>query len=98
VEKQLGHPVKKLRSDKGGEYRSKEAEAYLKEHDIIAEMIAPYSRSPMELLKEKITQMVNSMLITSGLPTCYWREALLMANWILNRVSYSKSDTTPHQQ
>ena len=44
MEKQLGHPVKKLRSDKGGEYRSKEAEAYLKEHGIIADMIAPYSR------------------------------------------------------
>ena len=32
VEKKLGHPVKKLRSDRGGEYRSKEAEAYLKEY------------------------------------------------------------------
>ena len=43
VEKQLGCPIKKLKSDRGGEYRSKEAEAYLKEHGIIAEMTTPYS-------------------------------------------------------
>jgi len=43
VEKQLGHPLKKLRSDRGSEYRSKKAKPYLKEHGIIAEMIALYS-------------------------------------------------------
>ena len=31
VEKQLGCPVKKLISDRGGEYQSKEVEAYFKE-------------------------------------------------------------------
>jgi len=41
--------------------------------------------------------MVNSMLITCTLHTCYWGEVLLTANWILNRVPYSKSYTTPLQ-
>jgi len=36
------------------------------------------------------------MLIIFGLPTCHCGEALLMANWILNRVPYSKSNTTQH--
>jgi len=100
VEKQLGRPVKKLRSDRG-EYQSKEAEAYLMEHDIIVETTASYSPQSNGIAERKnhtLTEMVNSMLITSDLSTCYWGEALLMANWILNRVPYSKSDTTPHQQ
>jgi len=74
VKKQLGHSVKKLKSDRGGEYRSKEAEAYLKEHGIIAETTAPYSPQSNGIAERKnrtLTEMVNSMLITSGLPTCY---------------------------
>ncbi|XP_020263201.1 uncharacterized protein LOC109839181 [Asparagus officinalis] len=43
VEKQLGLQVKKLRSDRGGEYHSKESEAYFEEHGIIAKTIVPYS-------------------------------------------------------
>ena len=41
--------------------------------------------------------MVNSMLFISALPTFYWGETLMMANWILNWVPYSKSNTTLHQ-
>ena len=100
VEKQLGLQVKKLRSDRGGEYRSKELDAYFKEHGIITKTTTPYSSQSNRIAERKnhtLTEMVNLMLITSGLPTCYWREALLMANWILNRVSYSKLNSTPHQ-
>ena len=50
VEKQLGHPVKKLRSYRGGEYRLKEAEAHLKEHGIIAETTALYSPQFIEIV------------------------------------------------
>ena len=82
MEKQLGCPVKKLRSDRGGEYRSKEVEAYLKRHDIIAEMTAPYSLQSNEITNRKnhiFTEIINLMLITFGLPICYWGDAL-MAN------------------
>ena len=44
MEKQLRRPVKKLRSDRDGEYRSKEAEVYLMEHVIIVETTALYSQ------------------------------------------------------
>jgi len=79
----------------------KEAEAYLKEHVIIEETTAPCSPQSNGIVERKnrtLTEMVNSMLITSGFPTCYWGEALPMANWILNRVLYFKSNITPHQQ
>ena len=59
---------------------------------------SPQSNGIAERKNRTLIEMVNSMLITSGLPTCYLGEALLMANWILHRVPYSKSDTTSHQQ
>jgi len=66
VEKQLGRPVNKLRSDRGGEYQSKEAEAYFKEQGIIAEMTAPYSPQYNKIAERKnhtLTEMVNSMYL-----------------------------------
>ena len=62
MEKQLGRLVKKLRSDRGGEYRLNEAEAHLKEHSIIAETIAPYSPQSNEIAERKnrtLTEMVT---------------------------------------
>jgi len=91
---------KEVRSDRGGEYQSKEVEAYLKEYGIIAEMTALYSSQSNRIVERKnctFTEMVNSILITFHLPTCYWGEALLMANWILNWVPYPTSNITPHQ-
>ncbi|KAJ6843584.1 uncharacterized protein M6B38_297015 [Iris pallida] len=41
--------------------------------------------------------MMNSMLLTAGLPKCYWGEATLTATFILNRVPYATSDITPHE-
>lgn len=100
VEKQLGRPIKRLRSDRGGEYRSKESAAYFKEHGIIAETTSPHSPQSNGIAERKnrtLTEMVNSMLLTSGLPTCYWGEALLTANFILNRVPYAKTKISPHE-
>ena len=97
MEKHFKHPINKLRSDRGGEYRSKEAEAYLKEYGIIAETTAPYSPQSNRTAERKnhtLTEMENSMLITSNLSICHWGEALLMANWILTWESYSKLDIT----
>ncbi|KAJ6807341.1 uncharacterized protein M6B38_172125 [Iris pallida] len=43
--------------------------------------------------------MMNSMLLTAGLPKCYWGEAALTATatFILNRVPYTTSDITLHE-
>jgi len=64
VEKQLGCPVKKLISDRGGEYQSKEVEAYFKEKGIIAETTAYYSPRSNEIAERKnhiLTEMVISI-------------------------------------
>lgn len=41
VEKQSGHEVKTLRSDRGGEFMNKDFIAYCEDHDIKRELTAP---------------------------------------------------------
>ena len=40
---------------------------------------------------------MNVMLINSGLPQNLWREVILSANYILNKVSRKKVDKTPYE-
>ena len=41
--------------------------------------------------------MINSMLISSGLPLLMWGEAVLSACYILNRVPLKNKDFTPYE-
>ena len=41
--------------------------------------------------------MINCMLNSSGLPHNLWREALITANFILNRIPHKKSDKSPYE-
>jgi len=42
--------------------------------------------------------MVNIMLFSSGAPENFWGEALLSADFILNKVSQRDSDVTPYER
>ena len=53
VEKKFGRSVKKIRNDRGGQYRSKKPEAYLKEHGIIVDTTTPYSPLSNEIVEKK---------------------------------------------
>ena len=41
--------------------------------------------------------MMNSMLLSSGAPQNLWGEALLSANYILNKVPHKKTHKTPYE-
>ena len=41
---------------------------------------------------------MNALLISSGLPQKLCREAILIANQILNRVPYSKTQSIPYEK
>ena len=40
---------------------------------------------------------MNAMLISSGLPQNLWGEAILSANYILNKLPQKKLDKTPYE-
>jgi transposase InsO family protein len=70
VENQLERKIKRLRSNHGGEYFSREFSEFCIEHEIIYERTPPYSPQSNRIAKRKnrtLTKLVNTMLETLGL-------------------------------
>ena len=70
VENQPNKKIKVLRSDRGGEYELSFVDICA-QHGIIHETIAPYSPQSNGVVERKnrtLKEMVNAMLISSGLP------------------------------
>ena len=87
-----------LRSDRGGEYESPFVDLCA-QHGIIHENTAPYSPQSNGVAKRKnhiLKEMMDAMLISYGLPQKMWGEAILFANYLLNKVPKTKEEKTPH--
>src|SRR3954465_2276495 len=101
VENQLDRKIKRLRSDRGGEYFSNEFDAFCAEHGIIHERTPPYSPQSNGVAKRKnrtLTDLVNAMLDTSGLSKVWWGEAIITACHVLNRVPTKNKTITPFEE
>jgi transposase InsO family protein len=73
VENQLERKIKRVRSDRGGEYFSNLFTLFCEEHDIIHERTPPYSLQSNGVAERKnrtLTDLVNAMLDTAGLSKC----------------------------
>ena len=99
VENQLNRKIKVLRSDRGGEYESPFVDLCAR-HGIIHETTTPYSPQSNGVAERKnrtLKEMMNAMLISSGLPQNMWGEAILSANYLLNKVPKKKVEKTPYE-
>ena len=70
VENQLGRKIKAIRSDRCGEYDAP-FDRICQEHGIIHQTSVPYTPQQNEISKRKnrtLKEMMNVMLISSGLP------------------------------
>ena len=98
VENQLNEIIKVLRSDRGGEYDSSAFGELCAKFGIIHQTTTPYTSQQNGIVERKnrtLKDMVNAMLISSGLPQNLWGEAVLIANFILNRVPHKKTGLIP---
>ena len=89
-----------LRSDRGGEYVAPYG-VYCAQHGIIHQTTAPYSPPSNGVAERKnrtLKEMMNAMLISSGLPQNLWGEVILSTNYILNKVPRKNVDQTPYKQ
>ena len=89
VENQLEKKIKRLRSDRGGEYFSNDFSEFCAVHGIIHERAPPYSPQFNGIAERKnrtLTNLVNAMLETAGLSKEWWGETILIACHVLNRV------------
>nr|GEY27705.1 retrotransposon protein, putative, Ty1-copia subclass [Tanacetum cinerariifolium] len=100
VENQLGKTIKALRSDRGGEYISREFKDYLKACGIVQQLTPQYTPQHNGVLERRnhtLLDMVRSMMNLTTLLLSFWDYALVSATCILNMVSTKKVDKTPYE-
>ena len=101
VEKSTGKALKAIRTDNGGEFTSREFEAYLKTEGVRHELTIPKNpeqNGVAERMNRTLIETARSMLINSKLPLRFWAEAVSTAAYLRNR-SPTKSvcGMTPHE-
>ncbi|CAI7762474.1 unnamed protein product [Closterium sp. NIES-54] len=97
VERQQDRLVKAIRTDRGGEFLSKEFGLWLKKNGIRYSLIMPYSPAMngiAERANRTITETARGLLIEAGLPDYFWpdavRSACVAKNRALNHVGTDK--------
>jgi len=98
-----GQRIRRLRTDNGGEYVSKEFENYLKSREIFHELTVPHSpeqNGVAERMNCTLVESARSMLSHAGLPKSFWAEAISTAAYIRNRMPTAaiREDKTPYER
>lgn len=96
---QGGRPVKRIRTDNGGEYVSNQLAAELKNLGIWHETSAahtPEQNGRAERLNRTIMERARTFLSESGLPSNLWGHAIHHANNIRNSVVYAPTKQVPY--
>ncbi|KAK2980575.1 hypothetical protein RJ640_017437 [Escallonia rubra] len=101
VEKQSGYQIKAMRSDRGGEFISKEFKAFCEENGIRRPLTIPYSPQQNGVVERKnrsIVNMTKSMLKSKNLPKEFWAKAVDCAVYLSNRsLTRSVWNQTPQE-
>jgi len=98
VENQLDRKIKRVRSDRGGEYVL--FNDFYEKEGIIHKVTPPYSPESNGVVERKnrtLKEMMNAMLVSSSAPDNLWGEALLSACHIQNRIPYKQMGKTPYE-
>jgi hypothetical protein len=101
IENETDLKIKRLRSNKGGEFTSYEFEEFCENHGIkshFSSARAPRKNGVVERKNKKLQEMAKTMLNESKLPDTFWREAISTTIYILNRVQIRvKINETPYE-
>ena len=98
VENQLNKKIKRIRSDRGGEYFL--INDLCEKEGIIHEVTPPYSPESNGVAERKnrtFKEMMNALLVSSGAPNNLWGEAILSACFLQNRIPHRKTNKTPYE-
>ncbi|CAL2227983.1 unnamed protein product [Prunus armeniaca] len=88
VEFQSGYKLKKLRSDRGGEYTSNEFNRFCDEMGMERQLTVAYSPQQNGVAERKnrtIVEMAKSMMFEKSIPLEFWAEAVNTVVYILNK-------------
>ena len=100
ITNESGQQIGTLRTDNGGEYLSKEFEAYLSSKGIKHELTIAYSpeqNGVAERMNRTLMESARAMMSHANLPNQYWAEAVATAVY-LSESSALKEDMTPFEK
>ncbi|XP_028057995.1 uncharacterized protein LOC114261875 [Camellia sinensis] len=100
VESSSHKSIKALRTDRGREYLFEQFKVFCEEKRVIRQLTIP--RTPQqngvaERRNRTLLDMARSMMAQANLPVSYWRDALLTAAHVLNRVPSKSVLSTPYE-
>ena len=84
-----GCSVGTLHSDRGGEYMSKEFDAFLASRGIKHQFTVPYTpqqNGVSEMKNRSLMEMARRMVKSQLLPNGFWLEVVMCATYILNKI------------
>lgn len=92
VEAKFGHKIERLRCDNGGEYDSKEFQAFCSQKGIKIEYTVPYNpqqNGVSERYNRTIMERARCLIFDTKIDKCFWNEAVQAAIYLINRTSTS---------
>jgi transposase InsO family protein len=87
VERQSGGLIKKLRSDKGSEYNSKEFEKFCEDIGLERQLtvdVTPEQNGVAERENRSIVEITRTTMNEKGLPMIFWAEVTYITIYLLN--------------
>lgn len=101
VKRQSGQKLKIIRTDRGGEFVSKEFYSFCSNHGIKHELTASYTpqQNGVDERKNKtFVEGARNMLNSSNFPNTFWAEAIITAAYLSNISStHVVLNKTPHE-
>jgi transposase InsO family protein len=101
IKTQFQASIKRIHSDRGGEYTSKAFAEYCVKHGINHTMTPPNTpqlNGVAERYNRLIVEMARCMISAKNLDKSFWGEAVTCANFLRNRTPASKIGTTPYEK
>lgn len=96
-----GQKLKMLRTDRGGEFTSKEFNSFCEEQGIRRQLTAPYSpqqNGVVERRNQTVVAMARCLLKSQSVPGRFWGEAVATSIYLLNRApTKSVAGMTPYE-
>jgi transposase InsO family protein len=101
IKREIGFPVQTIRSDRGGEFTSKETTQFLTGQNIRQELTVPYcpeQNGVTEYENRTLVEAARSMFHHRNIPLYFWAEAIQTAVYILNRTyTRLRPKSTPYE-
>lgn len=100
LQREIGQPVVRLRSDRGGEFIAHELSVFMAAQGIFFEPSVPYtpeSHGQVERAHRSVMDKARCMLFDAKLPATFWAEACRHANYLRNLIPVAGSLLSPYE-